>query len=115
MTHLMDFQKKKKERRRNVLFFVSNPTFPFDITSHFPLSLLPRFCFFLPPCHFILFYMNCERFVRVPAALSHTHYISLSLRAFFIYIMAGLDECRNDCVQGERDNSYLYSYLGRIQ
>lgn len=42
--------------------------------------------------------------------LSHFWYSSV-----FIYIIGGLEEHSNDCVHAERDNSYLYSYLGCIQ
>lgn len=105
MTHIMG--KKKKD----VLFFVSNSIF-FFILSSSSLSSLP-FSLFLS--HFFLYHVHPALFLCFAATLSHTHYISFSFCSFFIYIMGGLDECCDDCVQGEEDNSYLYSYLGRIQ
>lgn len=96
-----------------MLFFVSNSIF-----APFRKSLLTFSVFlYFPslPFFFSLFHIHPSPFVGFPDALSHTHYIPLSFCSSFIYIMGGLHECRNDCVQGEGDNSYLYSYLGRIQ
>lgn len=81
---------------------------------YFQLCYPPPPSFLVLPVFFIsISCLSVSLLLCVPHNLSHTHFISLILLVF-IYIMAGL-ECCNHCVQGGRDNSYLCSYLGRIQ
>ena len=78
----------------SVMTHLNSIFYPFLFKSLSIFSTSVSSSLFISPSLFFMFHMH---YLCVLPTLCDTH---ISFCSFFIYIMGGLDVCRNDCVQG---------------